>query len=372
MSRGLEYLVNKIFKMTSEPLPTLRWGIIATGQISSWFVRDLSLSREDAKAKHIIAAIGSSSKEKGEAFVKQWILNVSPAPKVYAGYDQVYTSPDVDIIYIGTPHSFHKQNCLDAIKAGKHVLCEKAFALNARDAKEVFAAAKEQGVFVMEAMWTRFFPLVQQLQQLLHREKIIGNIHRVFADLGLDQDLTSLGPESRLKNPALGAGTLLDICIYSLTWGLLTLDSNVGEKAEAPTIKAAQTLSDAVDVASTVLLFYPSTGAQAICTSTASFRTPDVFCRIEGTKGHIVVEGVSASCPTAFIVYTKDAANEEGKRYAVPKPGFGLYWEADAVAQDIAAGRKESAIMPWAETVRVLEMLDEARKQGGARFPAED
>ncbi|KAF2661796.1 NAD(P)-binding protein [Lophiostoma macrostomum CBS 122681] len=352
--------------------PTLRWGIIATGQISSWFVRDLSLSRSDAKAKHVIAAIGSSSQEKGEAFVKEWIPKVDPAPKVYAGYDNIYNHPDVDIVYIGTPHGFHKQNCLAAISAGKHVLCEKAFTLNARDAKEVFAAAKEKGVFVMEALWTRFFPLVQELQHLIHEEKVIGNVHRVFADLGLDQDLASLGPESRLKNPALGAGTLLDVCIYSLTWGLLSLDRNIGEAAEQPVIKAVQTLSDTIDVASTVVLFYPSTGRQAICTSTAMFRTPDVFCRIEGSEGHITVEGVSASCPSAFTVYSKGQSLSEGKRFTTPNPGFGLFWEADAVAEDIAAGKKENTIMPWAETVRVLEILDEARRQGGARFPVDD
>jgi predicted dehydrogenase len=358
--------------VSTDSLPTLRWGIIATGQISSWFVRDLSLSRSDAKAKHIIAAIGSSSQEKGEAFVKEWIPQVSPAPKVYAGYDNIYNHPDVDIVYIGTPHSFHKENCLSAIAAGKHVLCEKAFALNARDAKEVFAAAREKGVFVMEALWTRFFPLVQELQRLLHEEMVIGEVHRVFADLGLDQDLASLGPDSRLKNPALGAGTLLDVCIYSLTWGLLSLDGNIAEASEQPVIKAVQTLSDAIDVASTVVLFYPSTGRQGICTSTAMFRTPNVFCRIEGTEGHITVEGVSASCPTAFTIYTKGSNLSESKRHSVPNSGFGLFWEADAVAQDIAAGRKESPVMPWAETVRVLEILDEARRQGGARFPVDD
>ncbi|KAF2251221.1 NAD(P)-binding protein [Trematosphaeria pertusa] len=358
--------------MSSESLPTLRWGIIATGQISSWFVRDLSLSRPDAKARHTIAAIGSSSQGKGEAFVKQWIPDVLPAPKVYAGYEQVYNHPDVDIIYIGTPHAFHKQNCLAAIAAGKHVLCEKAFTLNARDAKEVFAAAENKGVFVMEALWTRFFPLVQQLQRLVHEENVIGSVHRVFADLGLDQDFASLGPDSRLRNPALGAGTLLDICIYSLTWGLLALDAKVGEEAEKPVIKAVQTLFDSIDVASTVVLYYPSTGRQAICTSTAMFKTPDLFCRIEGTNGYITVEGVSASRPSAFTIYAKDEGTTEGKRYTVANPGFGLFWEADAIAHDIAAGRKESAVMPWAETIRVMEMMDEARRQGGARFPVDD
>ncbi|KAF2111261.1 hypothetical protein BDV96DRAFT_500132 [Lophiotrema nucula] len=359
--------------MSSSSLPSLRWGLVGTGQISSWFVADLALVRPNAKAKHIIAAIGSSSKEKGEAFVKRWIPQLSPGPKVYAGYDAVYHASDVDIVYIGTPHGFHKQHCLYAIEAGKHVLCEKAFALNAREAKEVFAAAQKKGVFVMEAMWTRFFPLVHQLHRVVHEEKAIGDVHRVFADLSLDQNIASLDADSRLKNPALGAGTLLDICIYSITWGLLMLDADIATEAERPDIKAVQTLSGPIDVASTVLLFYPSTGRHAICTSTAMCKHSgeiDVFARIEGTLGYITVEGVSASCPTAFTVY--DKAGGSARRFTVPKPGFGLYWEADAVAQDIAAGRMESAVMPRVETVRVLEMLDEARRQGGAQFPIDD
>jgi predicted dehydrogenase len=349
--------------MSSDCLPSLRWGIIATGQISSWFVTDLALERPDARAKHTISAIGSSSKEKGEAFVKHWIPNVSPSPKIYAGYDSVFQDSNVDIIYVGTPNSFHKQNCLAAIAAGKHVLCEKAFALNAREAREVFDAAEKKGVFVMEAMWTRFFPLVQKLMHLIHQEKAIGNVHRVFADLGLEQDISSLGPESRLKNPALGAGTLLDICIYSITWGLLTMNEKTGGEAEQPVIKGVQTLADSIDVASTVLLFSPSTGRQAICTSTAMFRTPSVFCRIEGTRGHVEV---------AFRVFLREGGAPEGTLHTVSKPGHGLYWEADAVAQDITAGRTSNATMPWSETVRVLEIMDEVRRQGGARFPVDD
>lgn len=358
--------------MPAEKLPTLRWGIISTGTVSSWFVRDLVLSRSDAKATHIIQAIGSSSREKGEAFVKQFVPQVTPAPKVYGSYAKVYEDPEVDAVYIGTPHGFHKQNCLDAITAGKHVLCEKAFAITAREAKEVLAAAKAKGVFVMEALRMRFFPLTLALLRMIHEEEAIGRVHRVFCDLGLDMDIASLSPDSRLKNPALGAGTLLDICIYSLTWGLLLLHPRGGRNSEKPNLVAVQTLSDTIDTATSILLHYPSTGGQGILTSTSLSRTPNVFCRIEGTQGFITVEGESASIPTAFTVYSKvqdDRQTPGGKRYPFEVPGFGLFWEADAVALDIAAGRTENAVMPWAETVQVMEMMDEARRQGGARFP---
>lgn len=358
--------------MQAPTLPTLRWGIIGAGAISSLFTQDLVLSRPSAKAQHTITAIGSSSVSKGLKFVQSNLPNTHPVPKLYSTYDQVYHDPNVDIVYIGTPHAFHKSQCLAAISAGKHVLCEKAFTLNARDARDVFAAASEKGVFVMEAMWTRFFPLTLELQRLLHEQKVIGVVVRVFTDFGREQDVLSKDTDSRLRNVELGAGSLLNIGIYSVTWGLLAIEDQArsGEDDEMQ-IKAVQTLQEGVDVASTVILYWPKTGQQAICTSTSSFKNPSrEFCRIEGTKGHIIIEGDCASCPDAFTVYTKGKKEGEGHEY--PVPGAGLFWEADAVALDIAAGRKEDRVMPWEETVRIMDILDEVRSQGGARFPQDE
>lgn len=341
--------------------PTLRWGIISTGLISSWFVADLALPRPDAAATHTIQAIGSSSLEKGKAFVEKHLPGTSPT--VYGSYEEVYADPSVEAVYIGTPHAFHKKNCLDAIRAGKHVLCEKAFTLNAAEAREVFEAASEKGVFVMEAMWTRFFPLAKKLQVLLHEEGVIGDVKRVFCDFGLKQDIASLPADSRLKDPALGAGTLLDVGIYSLTWGLL----GVGPQTEKPKIVASQELVNGVDAATSMILSFAG-GKQAILTSTSLHKTPVAFCRIEGKDGAVVVEGGAASIPGSFTVYPDEG---EPKKYDFEKPGRGFYYEADAVALDIAAGRKENGVMPWSETIRVLEMLDEVRRQGGAKFPQE-
>jgi predicted dehydrogenase len=159
---------------------------------------------------------------------------------------------------------------LDAIAAGKNVLCEKAFTLNARDAEEVIAAAKAKSVFLMEAMWLRFTPLMQTLQKMLHEEKVIGNVQRTFCDFGLELDITSLPPELRYKDPTLRAGSLFDIGVYSLIWGLVSLDPGIAVKSEMPKVLAQQTLSDKVDVSSSVLLFFPSTDRQGIITSTTN------------------------------------------------------------------------------------------------------
>ncbi|KAH7381169.1 hypothetical protein DE146DRAFT_669854 [Phaeosphaeria sp. MPI-PUGE-AT-0046c] len=357
--------------MTSSEKPTLRWGIVATGLISSWFVADLAIDRKDANANHIIQAIGSSSLEKAQRFASKHLPAGSPAPALYGSYEDVYNDKDVDIIYIGTPHGFHKKNCLDAIHHGKHVLCEKTFTLNVRETREVFEAAKARGVFVMEAMWTRFFPLVKSIQKLVHEDKAIGRVHRVLCDFAMDQGLDSKGSDSRLKNLSLGASSLLDIGIYSLTWAIIGLEQPLGtslkEASEKPKLLATSTLSDGVDVGTSILLHHAD-GRQGIATSHSAtgMKTPLSFCRIEGSEGTIVVDGFAASVPSSFVL---QKSGLEDKKFEFERPGMGFYWEADAVALDIAAGRTESETMPWAETVRVMELLDEARRQGGVIFP---
>jgi predicted dehydrogenase len=342
--------------MTTNSLPTLRWGIIGTGLISSWFVTDLTIDRPNKKANHIIQAIGSSSVEKGKAFVEKHLSGKSPT--VYGSYDELYQDADVDIVYIGTPHAFHRQNCLDAIRKGKHVLCEKPFALSESQAKEVFDEAARQGVFVMEAMWTRFFPLVHKLRDLIHREKIIGDIFRVFCDFSMPMDIASLPSTSRLKNPALGAGSLLDIGIYSITWAILALESE--RTLDKPRVLSSQTFRDEIDVANSVILNYPD-GKQGIATCSTFSKTPSSFCRIEGSKGAITVDGFVASVPASFVVTQVD---QEPRKYEFERPGKGFYWEADAVALDIVTGKKQSDIMSWSETLRIMSLLDEVKRQG--------
>jgi len=328
-----------------------------------------------------VEAVGCSSASKGTEFVSKYFASSAHQPSV-GTYEAVYSNTNVDAIYIGTPHAFHKKNCLDAIAAGKHVLCEKAFTITANEAREVFAAAKQKGVFVMEAMWLRFIPLVAALHKKLHEERVIGDVRRMFCDLGLNMNIAALGPDSRLKNPALGAGSLLDIGIYSLTWGLLALDGDIAGQAQKPKVVGVQSLSDTIDIASTFVLQYPS-GAQGILTSTVEYKSARNFCRIEGTEGYITVDGGAASVPDTFTIHREipghGNSGASGKVthlskevFKFEKPGRGFYYEADAVALDVAANKLENAIMPHAETVRVMEIMDEIRKQGGAKFPQDD
>ncbi|KAI1625545.1 dimeric dihydrodiol dehydrogenase [Exophiala viscosa] len=355
----------------SSNIPTCRWGIISTGMISSWFVADLILDRPDAKVKHIIQSIGASSVQKAQAFAFRHCPKSSPT--INGSYEEVYADPNVDCVYIGTPISFHKKNCLDAIAAGKNVLCEKAFTINAQEAKEVFEAAQKKSVYVHEAMWLRHRPMIAKLRHLLYEDKVIGDVFRMSCDFFDRIDIPNLPETSRYKHPKLGAGTLLDIGIYPLTWAFLTLDPNPPDNAERPNVLAAQVHQHGVEVTSSILVQYPSSGRQGVITSTHMSNKPsNPICRVYGTKGYVDVTGEKPSHPHFFTVYKSKEDHQtfdQGQKYEFLHVGQGFIFEADNTALDIAAGRKESAIMPWKETMRVMELMDEIRKQGGTEYP---
>ncbi|GKZ26570.1 hypothetical protein AbraIFM66951_002627 [Aspergillus brasiliensis] len=359
-------------------LPSIRWGILTTGKIASWYVADLVLSRPDAKVRHIVQAIGTSDVNRGRSFAQQYCPEENP--KIYGSYEEVYRDPDVDIVYIGTPHAFHKQNCLDAIAAGKHVLCEKPFTLNARQAREVFEAARQKGVFIAEAMWLRHRPLTLELQRILHQEKAIGEIFRATSDFGSEIDIPNLPLDKYYRQNAMGAGSLLDMGIYSLTWVMLSLDDpELAPNRAKPNILAAQTHWEDIELTTSAILQYPSTGRQGIVTSTTMANgNPDLLARIHGTAGSVEVHGSCASAPTAFTVYPpfggESGANVTrgpGKRYDFPVLGRGFQYQADNIALDVLNGRLESSIVPQSETVRVMEIMDEIRRQGGTRYPVD-
>lgn len=349
------------------------------------FVQDLLVVRPDAPARHTIVALGSSSHEKGNAFVgKLWeSAPEQPRPQVYADYQGVYNDPNVDIVYVGTPHSLHKKNCLDAIAAGKHVLCEKPFTINEKEAQEVVDAAKRKGVFVMEAVWTRFFPLFKALHEEIMVKKSIGEVQRFFIDFGNKMPLDTLPPESRLKDPALGAGALLDIGVYALTYASIIMGEwKVGKQhPELSKVVSSLDIANGMDEANVVVLEYPAGNSAAkktaICTSTFRYRGAEDFARIEGSKGSITIFGIAASVPGGFRVFEgsrpgSEEADERSERtFNVEKPAgtTGFFWEADAVAEDIANGRTENATMPLDETLRMMRLMDGIRRDAGLRYP---
>ena len=323
--------------------PPLRWGVLGAGGIARVFARQVPTLSSGR-----VVAVGSRDLVRARAFADEHGI-----PRAHGGYADLVADPDVDAVYVATPHSEHREHAQLAIAAGKHVLVEKAFTRNAAEAQEVFAAARERGVFVMEAMWTRFLPHMVAIRDLVRRGAI-GEVVSVHADHGqrLDHD-----PDGRLLNPALAGGALLDLGVYPISFAhdlLGTPDAVLASGALADTD---------VDGQETVLLRYGSR-ALAVCSATLWARTP---CRaaISGAEGMIEVEGPFYG-PTTFTVTRGD------ERTTVrPRHDGGFQYEAAEVARCVAAGRLESETLPWAETVDVLETMDEVRRQVGVAYPGE-
>lgn len=219
---------------SSSSVFTLRWGIIATGSISSQFTQDLILDPKDrmipeldgapkkggdVDVKHVVTGIGSRSLASAQKFIDANLpedLRAGCHP--YASYDDVFASSDVDIVYIGTPHTYHYENTLAALKAGKHVLCEKPFTFDLAELDELIALAKEKKRFLMEAVWTRFHPIAFAVQKQIFSGEY-GAVWRVLADLSLDAGCDEREhPGDRMIDPALGGGSLLDLGPYPMVW----------------------------------------------------------------------------------------------------------------------------------------------------------
>lgn len=225
-------------------------------------------------------------------------------------------------------------------------------------------------------MWTRFFPLVQKLQSLLHEDKVIGDIATVFSDFGLNMPIRDSAPGARTASRALGAGALLDVGIYSLTWAHLVLDRTPGRQPGAsPAITASMNLYSETDPEkkfdeqSAVLLKYPDIKATALCTASMLYKTPAEFLHVYGSKGSIAVGGRASSRPR-FIVVRADGEEERKLEFEVP--GWGFHLEQDSIAADLRAGKTESSICPFDTTLEVMKWMDTARAQCGLVYPQDD
>lgn len=225
----------------------------------------------------------------------------------------------------------------------------------------------------LTAVWTRFFPLSQKLQNLIHIEKAIGRVTRAFIDFGLEMPLDKQPPGSRVADLALGAGTLLDIGMYNLTWENVIMNApNSSQKAEIeePKIVSSLVLNKGVDEMSTVVLSYPQQRVQVVCTASYNYKSESEFCRIEGTEGTIHLLGRATSKPHTLILRKKNVEKEEKMEYLFE--GWGFFYEADAVAKDIRDGKVENNVMPFEESIRMMEVLDDVRRAGGLRYPQDD
>ena len=322
-----------------------RWGILASGGIAQAFARDLSYLNN-----HIVAAVGSRSKESADSFATAF-----PGCVAYGSYQELVSDPTLDAIYVATPHPYHVSNTVLALNAGKPVLCEKPFAINAKEAREMKAAADANGVALMEAMWARFLPHMHKVREIL-ASGVLGEIWAVEADHG--QRLSDHA-NPRHWEPSLGGGALLDLGIYPISFAHMVL-------GKPDSITSAATFTDkGVDSISTAIFNYKN-GAQAILTSNMMVSTS---CRatICGTLGKIEIDRTCYN-PTSMRVIMHDGTTAE---YPNDYNGSGLREQAKEFERVVRSGAKNSPILTPEESVEIMGSLDEIRRQIGLIYPSE-
>ncbi len=325
---------------------TYRWGILATGNIAHKFAQDLKLVPEAQ-----LVAVGSRSQASADEFGAQYDI-----PNRHATYEALANDPDVDVIYIATPHAYHKDNSLLCLNAGKHVLCEKAFTINAQEAKEVIDFARQKKLFIMDAIWSRFMPSMYELRRII-REGIIGEVQSVNATFGFR---APSNPDERLLNPALGGGTLLDIGVYPIQLAFMVY----GEKPQE-LISTAYLGQTGVDERTAIIFRYGGGRMATINTSFTLQMSNDAT--IYGTKGYVHVHAPFWHSQSLSLYL----AGENPQLIPTPLTGFGYTHEIMEVHTCLDAGQTESQWMPLDETLAIMETMDALRAQWGLKYPQE-
>ncbi|MGV8989279.1 MAG: Gfo/Idh/MocA family protein [Cypionkella sp.] len=323
----------------------IRWGILATGWIAELFVRDLLLTG------HEVTAVGSRTVKNAQRFASEFGI-----AKAHGSYEALVADPEVDIIYIATPHPQHVTAAKLALNAGKHILVEKPFTLNAGEAAEIVDLAAEKGLVVLEAMWTRFLPHMRRIRAII-AEGTIGEVRSLTAD---HRQKLPDDPKHRLNALELGGGALLDLGIYpiSFTWDIL---------GKPTSVKALATFRDTGADAQVATLFHYASGAMATTLSSSDSAGPN-RASIVGTKGRIELDRVWYS-PSSFRVYNND--NVIIETYDSVVEGRGMSFQADEAERLIAGGMTAGTIMPPSQSVEIMRTLDEVRAQIGLKYPGE-
>ncbi len=324
----------------------IRWGILGTGGIAKKFALGLE-SVPDAT----LTAVGSRSPDKAETFARQFNI-----PHAHPTYEDLAGDPDVDVIYIATPHPFHMDNTLLCISGQKAVLCEKPFAVNAAQAKKMANAAADKSVFLMEAMWARFFPAMANIRRYLD-ERLIGDIRMLTADFGFVGDTD---PNGRLFNPKLAGGALLDIGIYPIS-----LASMIFGRQPSQIATLAHIGKTGVDEQSAVIFKYDE-GRLAILCSSITAKMPGE-ANIIGSKGRLKIhapfwrsEAVTISCD-----------GKDDQLVKTPVTGNGYNYEITAVNTALRNRILQSDVMGLDETIQIMQTMDRIREKWQLKYPCE-
>jgi predicted dehydrogenase len=323
----------------------IRWGILGTGWIASEFAQGL-MRLPDAE----LVAVGSRTLEPAQRFAERYGV-----PHRHAGYEALARDTHVDVIYVATPNPLHREHTILCLEAGKPVLCEKPFALNAREAENMIQVAREKELFLMEAMWSRFFPLMGELRALL-AQSAIGDVQMLAADLCFHFDFD---PSDRRYDPNLGGGALLDLGVYlvSLASMIMGPPSRIGGLGHLG--------ETGVDEQAGIVLGYDQGQVSTLFTS-VRVDSP-VEAVIIGTRGQIRLHPMWIH-PNKV---TLTVAGQQPTTIEKPYGGNGYQFEAAEVMRCLRADKLESDLMPLSETLSIMQTMDAIRAQWGLKFPGE-
>lgn len=327
----------------------LRWGIVSAGLIASDFTTVLSSL---PPSEHQVVAVAARDLNRAKEFAQKYNI-----PKAYGSYEELAKDPNVEVAYIATQHPQHKPAVLLCLAAGKAVLCEKPMGVNTAEVREMVAKARTQDIFLMEAIWSRFFPAMEALQEVLV-QGTIGDLRVARAEFG--RDLSSV-PRATDWNQA--GGSLLDLGIYCVQFFSMVFGAQKPEKISA----VGRIHETGVDDTVSVLLQYPG-GLHGSFTCSISSDLPNT-AYVNGTKGMAQIDKLW--CPTELVV--------NGERKEFPPPALGkeynflngscMLYEANHIRECLRKGLKESPVVPLAESELLAEILEEVRKAIGVTFP---
>ncbi len=323
----------------------IRWGIIGAGYIANKFAQALSYL-PDAEAY----AVGSRSRKSAEKFAQE--NNVT---KVHESYQSLFEDPNVDVVYIATINTVHRENCIAAIESGKPILCEKPFMLNSQEAEEVISLVKEKKVFLMEALWTRFIPAFKEARRMWE-SGVIGDIWTATSEFGFYCEKDASNP---LYDLSLGGGSFLDVGAYPVSLAHIVFgepDTIVGHAAFGPTC---------VDEQAGMIFGYKN-GQMAMGYSSFKMESPKEAV-IVGSKGYIRIYS-PFFCPAGFTLYLN---GKEPQVFDMPYVGNGWNYEAVEVMNCLREGKLESDVVPHKETLALMRTMDRFREQIGLKFPGE-
>lgn len=323
----------------------IRWGIIGTGKIAREFATGLTVLPQAE-----LVAVGSRTTESASRFA-----DIFGVPHRHASYEALANDPDVDVVYVATPHTLHQENSLLCLGAGKAVLCEKPFTINAAEAEAVIQFAREKKLFLMEAMWTRFIPLVVKLRQLL-ADGVIGGVQMLVADLGFRADFD---PLHRLFNPQLGGGGLLDLGVYPVSLASMIF----GPPSRITSV--AQLGETGVDEQAAIIFRYDQGQLATLYTSLRTGTPKEII--LMGTRGRIKIHSPMFR-PNKL---TLSLDGQEDHVIEMPLEGNGYNYEATEVMRCLQVGKLESDTMPLDETLAIMETMDQIRAQWGLKYPRE-